>query len=43
MDFEEIGINKRNWIDWAQGSGYWRAFVNAAINPRVPEVMEFVS
>ena len=36
MDFEEIGINKGNWVDSAQDRNYWRALVNAALNLRVP-------
>ena len=36
MDLEEIGINAGNWVDSAQGRNYWRAFVNAALNLRVP-------
>ena len=32
MDLEEIGINAGNWVDSAQDRGYWRAFVNAALN-----------
>ena len=35
MDFEEIGINTRNWVDSAQDRDYWRALVNAALNLRV--------
>ena len=26
LDLEEIGINKRNWVDSARGRDYWRAF-----------------
>ena len=36
MDFEEIGINMRNWIDSAQDRDYWRAFVHAPLNLRDP-------
>ena len=36
MNLKEIGINTRNWVDSAQDRGYWRAFVNAALNLRVP-------
>jgi hypothetical protein len=36
MDFKEIGINMRNWVDSAQDRDYWRALVNAALNLRVP-------
>ena len=36
MDLEEIGINAGNWVDSAQNRIYWRAFVTAALNLRVP-------
>ena len=36
MYLKEIGINKRNWVDSALERDYWRAFVNAALNLRVP-------
>ena len=36
MDLKGIGINTRNWVDTAQDRDYWRAFVNAALNLRVP-------
>ena len=36
IDLEEIGINAGNWVDSAQDRNYWRAFVNAALNLRVP-------
>ena len=36
MDLEEIGTNTGNWVDLAQDGDYWRAFVNAALNLRVP-------
>ena len=36
MDFKEIVINTRNWVDSAQDRNYWRALVNAALNLRVP-------
>ena len=32
MDLEEIGINAGNWINSAQDTSYWRAFVNVALN-----------
>ena len=35
MDLEEIGINTRNWVDWAQDRDYWNTIVNAALNFRV--------
>jgi hypothetical protein len=43
MDLKEIGINTRNWVDSTQNRGYWRAVVNAALNLRVPQVMELVN
>ena len=36
MNLEEIGINAGNWVDSAQDMDYWRAFVNATLNLRVP-------
>ena len=36
MDLEEIGINTGNWDDSTQDRNYWRAHMNAALNPRVP-------
>ena len=36
MDLEDTGINAWNWVDSAQDRDYWRAFVNAALNLRVP-------
>ena len=33
MYFKEIGINTRNWVDSAQDRDYWRALVNAGIEP----------
>jgi hypothetical protein len=36
MDLKEMGINARNWVDSAQDRDYWRAFVKAALNLRVP-------
>ena len=35
MDLKEIGINTRNWVDLAQDTDFWRAFVIAALNLRV--------
>ena len=32
MDFEEIGINAGNWVDWAKNRNYWRALVYAALS-----------
>ena len=36
MDLKKLGINKRNWVDLAQGRYYWRALENAELNRRVP-------
>ena len=36
MDFEDIGINARNWVDSAQERDFWRAPVYAAFNLWVP-------
>ena len=33
IDLEEIGINAGNWVHSAQDRDYWRALVNAALNP----------
>ena len=35
MDFEEIRVNARNWVDSAKDRDYWRALVNATLNLRV--------
>ena len=35
MDFKEICINTRNWVDSTQDWDYWGALVNAALNLRV--------
>ena len=35
MDFKEIGINTRKWVNLARGTEYWRDLVNAALNLRV--------
>ena len=43
MDLKEIGINTKNWVDSTQDRDYWRAFVNAALNLRVPKAMELVN
>ena len=42
-DLKEIGINTRNWVYLSQDRDYWGALVNAALNLRVPEVMDLVS
>ena len=32
MDFKEMGIYTRNWVDTVQGRDCWKALVNAALN-----------
>ena len=32
MDFKEIDVNTRNWIDLAQDSDYWRVPLKATLN-----------
>ena len=32
MDFKEIGINTKNWIDSPQHREYWIALVNVPLN-----------
>jgi hypothetical protein len=43
MDLKEMGINTRNPVDSVKDRDYWRALVNAVLNLRVPEYMEFFS
>ena len=43
MDLEEIGINAGTWVDSIQDRDYWRVFVNAALNLRVPQATELFS
>ena len=33
LRLKEMGINTRNWVDSAEDRNYWRALVNAALNP----------
>ena len=35
MDFKEIGLNTKKWIDLVQDGDYWRTLVNAALNLQV--------
>ena len=35
MDLNEMGINTKNWVGWAQVRDYWRALVNAVLKFRV--------
>jgi hypothetical protein len=36
MDLGKVGWGDVDWIGLDQGSGNWRALVNAAMNIRVP-------
>ncbi|KAJ4434049.1 hypothetical protein ANN_16368 [Periplaneta americana] len=36
MDLREVGYDDREWINFAQDRGQWRAYVRAAMNLRVP-------
>jgi hypothetical protein len=36
MDLREVGWDGRNWIDLAQDRDWWRDYVNAVMNLRVP-------
>ena len=42
IDFKEIAINTRNWVDSAQDGDYWEALLNTALKLRVPQAMELV-
>ena len=43
MNLKEIGINARNWVDWAQDRDYYRALVNVALNLQVSFINHVVS
>ena len=36
MDLREVGWNPGEWIDLAENSDQWRAYVRAVVNLRVP-------
>ena len=35
MDHEEIDINTRNWVDWAQDRNYWSALGNGTLKYKI--------
>ena len=43
MNLEEVGVNNRNLVDSTQDRDYWRPIVNAALNFRIPQVIELAS
>ena len=43
IDFNEEGINTRNWVDFAQDRDYWCTLVNMALKLRVPYAMVLVT
>ena len=43
LEWNEIGINMRNWAGLAHGRDYGGALVNAPLNLRVPQSMELVN
>ena len=43
MNLKEIGINKRNWIESTHDRDYWIVLVKAALNLRLPQVIELIS
>ena len=38
MNFKEIGVNTRNWVDSVQDRDYWRALVDVTSDYGVHEV-----
>ena len=36
MDYKNIGINTKNWVDSTQDVNYWRVLVNAGMDLRDP-------
>ena len=36
MNFKEMSVSARNWVDSAHDSDYWTALVNGTLNLRVP-------
>ena len=42
-DLKEIGVNTRNWIDFAENRDYHRVLVNSSLKLRLPQAMELVT
>jgi hypothetical protein len=40
MDFKEISLNVKNWIDSAQDRDYWRTIFKSALKLWVPWTLE---
>ena len=36
MDLREVGCDRGDWIDLAEDSDQWRAYIRAVMNLRVP-------
>ena len=43
MDFKDIGINRRNWVDLAQDRDNCIVLVNVSLNLRISYVIKLVN